>query len=176
MKITKKFLGLILSDSMVEQKVTDDKNVSVLNHEYFNPSYQYRAITVLKQWINRIVKMIIIQNWTYIFLAAVKKRIWAATIFCTVEILKNRIFLVRTYSIALREITLKIWRIAVSFTSCVLIILINKKQTNTIKFVIFLNWSFSYRSIVTVLQQEIEGSHQKISDFSLSNMTSSPSL
>lgn len=47
MKITKKFLGLILSDSMVEQKVTDDKNVSVLNHEYFNPSYQYRAITVL---------------------------------------------------------------------------------------------------------------------------------
>ena len=46
MKITKKFLGLILSDSMVEQKVTDDKNVSVLNHEYFNPSYQYRAITV----------------------------------------------------------------------------------------------------------------------------------
>ena len=47
MKITKKILGLILSDSMVEQKVTDDKNVSVLNHEYFNPSYQYRAITVL---------------------------------------------------------------------------------------------------------------------------------
>ena len=47
----------------------------------------------------------------------------------------------RTYSIALREITLKIWRIAVSFTSCVLIILINKKQTNTIKFVIFLNLS-----------------------------------
>ena len=71
MKITKKFLGLILSDSMVEQKVTDDKNVSVLNHEYFNPSYQYRAITVLNKF----------------FLAAVKKRIWAATIFCTVEIL-----------------------------------------------------------------------------------------
>ena len=75
----------------------------------------------------------------------------------------------RTYCIALREITLKIWRIAVSFTSCVLIILINKKQTNTFIFVIFLNLSFSYRSILTVLQQEIEGSHEKISYFSLAN-------